>query len=66
MTRYEKTTRYIESVIDGMDFNDMHRYIFDTMLYDLEHSATDEEIDELYKETFEQDEIQEVHKELGA
>ena len=66
MTRYEKTTRYIESVIDGMDFNDMYRYIFDTMLYDLEHSATDEEIDELYKETFEQDEIQEVHKEPSA
>ena len=66
MTRYEKTTRYIESVIDGMDFNDMYRYFFDTMLYDLEHSATDEEIDELYKETFEQDEIQEVHKEPGA
>lgn len=54
MTRYEKTTHYIDSVIEGMDFKDMYRYIFDTMLYDLEHSATDEEINELYKETFDQ------------
>tara|TARA_Y100000996_G_scaffold358666_1_gene300431 strand:- start:290 stop:457 length:168 start_codon:yes stop_codon:yes gene_type:complete len=52
MTRYEKTTHYIDSVIEGMDFKDMYRYIFDTMLYDLEHSATDEEIDELYNDYF--------------
>ena len=48
MTRYEKTTHYIDSVIEGMDFKDMYRYIFDTMLYDIEQSHTDEEVDELY------------------
>jgi len=65
MTRYEKTTHYIDSVIEGMDFKDMYRYIFDTMLYELKDS-TDEQIDEMYNEYFEQDEIQEVHKEPGA
>jgi hypothetical protein len=54
MTRYEKTTRYIDSVIEGMDWKDMYRYVFDNMLYDLEHSATDEEIDELYNEYFDE------------
>ena len=34
MTRYEKLTNYIDNVIEGMDFKDMYRYIFDTMLYD--------------------------------
>ena len=48
MTRYEKTTHYIDSVIEGMDFKDMYRYIFDTMLYDIEQSHTDKEVDELY------------------
>lgn len=52
MTRYEKLTSYIDNVIEGMDFKDMYRYIFDTMLYDLEHSTTDEELDELYNEYF--------------
>lgn len=51
MTRYEKTTHYIDSVIEGMDFKDMYRYIFDTMLYDLSPN-TDEEIDELYNDYF--------------
>ena len=49
MTRYEKTTHYIDSVIEGMDFKDMYRYIFDTMLYDIEQSHTDKEVDELYE-----------------
>ena len=56
MTRYEKLTNYIDNVIEGMDFKDMYRYIFDTMLYDLEHSTTDEELDELYNEYFEDNE----------
>ena len=53
MTRYEKLTHYIENVIEGMDFKTMYQYIFDNMLYDLEHSTTDEELDELYNEYFE-------------
>tara|TARA_R100001591_G_C4331008_1_gene178087 strand:- start:43 stop:234 length:192 start_codon:yes stop_codon:yes gene_type:complete len=48
MTRYEKITGYVDSVIEGMDFKDMYRYIFDSMLYDIEQSHTDEEVDELY------------------
>jgi hypothetical protein len=48
MTRHEKTTHYIDSVIEGMDFKAMYRYIFDTMLHDIEQSHTDEEVDELY------------------
>ena len=48
MTRYEKITGYVDSVIEGMDFKDMYRYIFDSMRYDIEQSHTDEEVDELY------------------
>ena len=53
MTRHEKLTHYIENVIEGMDFKTMYQYIFENMLYDLEHSTTDEELDELYNEYFE-------------
>ena len=52
MTRYEKLTSYVEAVIEGMDYKDMYEYVFSTMLYDLEHSTTDEELDELYNEYF--------------
>lgn len=50
MTRHEKLTRYIQEVIDGMDYKDMYEYVYSNMLYDLKHSMTDEEIDELYDE----------------
>ena len=53
MTRHEKLTRYIEVVIEHMDYKDMYQYIYSNMLYDLEHSATDEELDELYDEYLE-------------
>jgi len=46
-------TRYIEAVIECMDYKDMYEYIYSNLLYDLEHSATDEELDELYNEYFE-------------
>ncbi len=52
MTRYEKLTSYVEAVIDGMDYKDMYEYIYSNLLYDLEHSVTDEELDELYNEYF--------------
>ena len=55
MTRHEKLTRYIEAVIEGMDYKDMYEYIYSNLLYDLEHSTTDEELDELYNEYFEDD-----------
>jgi hypothetical protein len=53
MTRHEKLTSYVEAVIEGMDYKDMYQYIYSNLLYDLEHSTTDEEIDELYNEYFE-------------
>ena len=53
MTRHEKLTSYVEAVIDGMDYKDMYEYVYSNMLYDLEHSTTDEELDELYNEYFE-------------
>ena len=53
MTRHEKLTRYIEVVIEHMDYKDMYQYIYSNMLYDLEHSTTDEELDELYNEYLE-------------
>ena len=56
MTRHEKLTSYVEAVIEGMDYKDMHQYIFSNLLYDLEHSVTDEELDELYNEYFEDNE----------
>ena len=52
MTRHEKLTSYVEAVIEGMDYKDMHQYIFSNLLYDLEHSVTDEELDELYNEYY--------------
>ena len=52
MTRHEKLTSYVEAVIDGMDYKDMYEYIYSNLLYDLEHSTTDEELDELYNEYF--------------
>jgi len=54
MTRHEKLTRYVEGVIEGMDYKDMYEYIYSNLLYDLEHSTTDEELDELYNEYFEE------------
>jgi len=53
MTRKEKLTSYIEAVIECMDYKDMYQYIYSNMLYDLEHSTTDEELDELHYEYFE-------------
>ena len=53
MTRHEKLTSYVEAVIEGMDYKDMYEYTYSNLLYDLEHSTTDEELDELYNEYFE-------------
>jgi len=51
MTRYEKTTRYIESVLQDMDWNTMYKTLYDSMLYELKDS-TDEQIDEMYNYHF--------------
>ena len=58
MTRYEKLTSYVEAAIEGMDYKDMYEYIYSNLLYDLEHSVTDEELDELYNEYFEDNDAQ--------
>jgi hypothetical protein len=52
MTRYEKTTRYIESVLQDMDWKTMYETLYDSMLYELKDS-TAEQIDEMYNEYFE-------------
>jgi hypothetical protein len=51
MTRHEKTTRYIESVLQDMDWKTMYAALYDAMLYDLKDS-TDEQIDEMYNYHF--------------
>ena len=52
MTRLEKLERYVDSVVQDMDWKTMYEYIYVSLLYDLEHSTTDEELDELYNEYF--------------
>ena len=51
MTREEKIERYIDSVIDGMDWKTMYHYVYESIEEDLKDS-TDEQIDELYNEYF--------------
>ena len=58
MTREEKIERYVDAVVQNMDYKDMYEYIYATMLYGLEHSTTDEEFDELYNEYFEDNDAQ--------
>ncbi len=53
MTRKEKIERYVDAVVQDMNYKDMYEYVYATMLYGLEHSTTDEELDELYNEYFE-------------
>jgi len=51
MTRYEKTTRYIESVLQDMDWKTMYQALYESILYELKDS-TDEQIDEMYNYHF--------------
>ena len=52
MTREEKNDRYIESVVQGMDWKTMCHYVYDSIEEDLKGS-TDEQIDEMYNYHFE-------------
>ena len=54
MTRQEKIDRYIESVVQGMDWKTMYHYVYDSIEEDLKGS-TDEQIDEMYNYHFEDD-----------
>ena len=65
MTREEKIERYIYEVVQDMDHKTM-LYVLNEFLHEELKNESDEEIDRLYNEYFEQDEIQEVHKEPGA
>ena len=53
MTRQEKIERYIDCVIDNMDYKTMHLYVYDTMKYSMEHDPTAQEFADLYNEYFE-------------
>lgn len=52
MTREEKIDRYIESVMQGMDWKTMYDYVYESIEEDLKDS-TDEQIDEMYNYHFE-------------
>ena len=56
MTREEKIERYVDAVVQNMDWKTMYTYIYETISANLENDHTDEEIDELYNEYFEDDE----------
>ena len=45
--RQEKIDRYIESVVQGMDWKTMYHYVYESIEEDLKDS-TDEQIDEMY------------------
>ncbi len=51
MTREEKIQRYIDSVIDGMDWKTMYFYVYESIEESLK-GDTDEQIDEMYNYHF--------------
>ena len=53
MTRQEKIERYIDHIIDSMDYKTMYLYVYESMEVDLKDS-TEEQIDDLYNEYFEE------------
>lgn len=55
MTRQEKTERYIDCVIDGMDYKTLHMYVYDTIKHSIENDYTDQEFNDLYNEYFEEE-----------
>ena len=52
MTREEKIERYVDSVVQNMDWKTMYQYVYESIEEDLMHS-TDEQIDEMYNYHFE-------------
>lgn len=51
MTREEKIQRYIDSVIEGMDWKTMYLYVYESIEESLK-GDTDEQIDEMYNYHF--------------
>ena len=51
MTREEKLERYVQRVVDDMDFNTMYECVYDFIYEDLK-GASDKDIDRRYKEYF--------------
>ena len=54
MTREEKIERYVDAVVQNMDWKTMYTYIYETICESMDHDHTDEEIDVLYNEYFEE------------
>jgi hypothetical protein len=50
LTREEKIKRYIESVIEGMDWKTMYHYVYESIEESLK-GDTDEQIDEMASAT---------------
>ena len=51
MTREEKLERYVQKVVDDMDFNTMYECVYDFIYEDLK-DVSDKEVDRRYKEYF--------------
>ena len=60
MTREEKIERYVDAVVQDMDWQTMYTYCYETMYWNLQHDHTYEEIDELYNEYFEDNDEEET------
>ena len=60
MSREEKIERYVDAVVQDMDWKTMYTYCYETMYWNLQHDHTYEEIDELYNEYFEDNDEEET------
>ena len=60
MSREEKIERYVDAVVQDMDWKTMYTYIYETICNSMEHDHTDEEIDKLYNEYFEDNDEEET------
>ena len=52
MTREEKIERYVDSVVQDMDYKTMYAYCYES-IYEALNSEPDKYIDDLYNEYFE-------------
>jgi hypothetical protein len=52
MTREEKIERYVDAVVQNMDWKTMYTYCYES-IYDTLNSEPDEYVEDLYNEYFE-------------
>jgi hypothetical protein len=57
MTREEKIERYVDTVVQGMDWKTMYTYCYES-IYEALNSEPDKYIDDLYNEYFEDNDAQ--------